>query len=303
VSLIDRLWGRRRGDAATNCACGLFDVEVVGEASYQPALRSETNRASAGRILVSVQTEPSNKMDRNAVRICGSSAQTLGYLPRDFAVLASPAVARFRRAEGAWPSCLARIVGGRPEAPSLGIWLDLDLFRLGIAVDRAASSVSSGFRTGLSDAVSSDQADDTYDLAWIAKLSESPADIPLLQDFLSHDHAPISRHYLYSQLERTLYRARDSLSSALEDFDTVCEKHDAEMGEIRPALMRKFGRMPYLDTHRQASIRHQKSHDFERSALWAERGIALYGMDAADPLWVTDLINRRDKAASKGAKK
>ena len=47
-----------------------------------------------------------------------------------------------------------------------------------------------------------------------------------------------------------------------------------------------------LDTYRQMAIRQQKQYDYGRVLWWAERGIALYGDDAARPEVVDDLRKR-----------
>jgi hypothetical protein len=44
-----------------------------------------------------------------------------------------------------------------------------------------------------------------------------------------------------------------------------------------------------IDMYRQCAVRWQKAHDWERSRNWAERGITIYGDDAARPEVVDDL--------------
>jgi hypothetical protein len=78
----------------------------------------------------------------------------------------------------------------------------------------------------------------------------------------------------------------------LTEYDETCVRHDAEMDGIRDALLAKFGEVPVLDTYRQMAIRQQKVKDWQRAIWWAERGIALYGEQAARPESVEDLCKR-----------
>ncbi|MGH2781026.1 MAG: hypothetical protein ACRDLA_06365 [Thermoleophilaceae bacterium] len=82
------------------------------------------------------------------------------------------------------------------------------------------------------------------------------------------------------------------MTSALDEFDAVCAQHDAEMDRIRPALYDKFGAVPVIDMYRQAAIRCQKAHDWRQMRFWAERGLAVYGSEAARPEAVADLDKR-----------
>jgi hypothetical protein len=102
----------------------------------------------------------------------------------------------------------------------------------------------------------------------------------------------IGRHFIYAELESALYRCRDAFSSALNDYDKACWQHDDEMDSIRSACMAHWGKVPVLDTFRQMAIRHQKQHKYRQALWWAERGIALYGNDAARPEAVDDLRKR-----------
>jgi hypothetical protein len=51
--------------------------------------------------------------------------------------------------------------------------------------------------------------------------------------------------------------------------------------------------------YKQASIRHQKRHDWQSALMWAERGLALYGTEAARPEDVDDLKKRATMLRSK----
>lgn len=65
-----------------------------------------------------------------------------------------------------------------------------------------------------------------------------------------------------------------------------------EMDGIRKALFAKFGAVPLLDTYRQMAVRHQKAKNWAEALRWAQRGMALYGEDAARPEAVDDLNKR-----------
>lgn len=65
-----------------------------------------------------------------------------------------------------------------------------------------------------------------------------------------------------------------------------------EMVGIREALLAKFGVVPLLDTYRQMAVRQKKAKDWAEALRWAQRGVALYGKDAARPEAVEDLNKR-----------
>jgi len=144
----------------------------------------------------------------------------------------------------------------------LGVFLAHDPALFGVS-PRRANDVA-GFRTGLSEAMAIDLEDDSYDLSWLAGLPTSDgAAIKQLRQLLIDERDPIDRHYMHCELERRLYKCRGAFESALSEYDAACEAHDADMTAIRPALFEKFGRMPVLDTYRQAAIRAQKARDWE----------------------------------------
>jgi hypothetical protein len=71
------------------------------------------------------------------------------------------------------------------------------------------------------------------------------------------------------------------------------------MDGICAAFMAKWGKIPLLDTYRQMAIRQQKIKDWPACKWWAERGLALYGQQAAREEAVEDLIKRRNRAITK----
>jgi rubrerythrin len=148
-------------------------------------------------------------------------------------------------------------------------------------------------RTGLTEALLTDEKDDSYDLSWLQQLpSDHIGAISRLRQLLQRDPDPIDRHFMYCEPEERLYRSRDTFSSALVEYDEVCVQHDAEMDNIRDALLAKFGKVPLLDTYRQMAIRQQKAKKLSNAIRWAERGLALYAHNAARPEAVDDLKKR-----------
>jgi hypothetical protein len=104
---------------------------------------------------------------------------------------------------------------------------------------------------------------------------------------------------MFSELEHRLYRCRNRIPAALDEFDRVCERHHREMDTIREALMHEFGGVPVIELYRQAAIRCAKAKYWEAAREWAERGIAVYGQDAIRPEVVEDLQKRVAHAAAK----
>jgi hypothetical protein len=152
----------------------------------------------------------------------------------------------------------------------------------------------------LSQALASDLDDDRYDLSWYATLS--PDDLTAAEQLRAHLAAatdPIDRHYAFCELEHRLYHARTVSAAALDEFDAACRDHDAEMDAIRPALIEKFGSIPVIEMYRQAVIRCQKAKLWQAAREWAERGIAVYGVEAGRPEVVDDLHKRLAHAMAK----
>jgi hypothetical protein len=99
---------------------GSFNQEVVGEASYQEALRSIAGRGEVRHECRAVLSlEDSNPHDSNAVAVL-VDGKRVGYLSRSDAN-------RYRKKlapTGAFGTCPAVIVGGGNQR-NLGIWLDI----------------------------------------------------------------------------------------------------------------------------------------------------------------------------------
>jgi hypothetical protein len=135
---------------------------------------------------------------------------------------------------------------GRTAPGMLGMWLTHDPADFGLAaiVPPPPAALAGSMRTGLTEALLTDAEDDSYDLSWLHRLpSDALAAV------------------------RELRRLR----------------HNAEMDGIRAALLAKFGKVPVLETYRQMAIRRQKAKDWQQAIWWVERGLALYGEQAARP--------------------
>jgi hypothetical protein len=175
----------------------------------------------------------------------------------------------------------------------LGLFLSHDPTDFGLEPPAKAERNERRMRTGFSDALATDEADDSYDLGWFRDLpDDSLAAIGVLRQLLEGEDDPIDRHFMFAHLEQLLYRSRDTFGSALAEYDEACRAHDAEMDMIRDAMLLKWGSVPLLETYRQMAIRQQKAGDFEQALWWAERGLALYGESAARPEAVEDLRKR-----------
>lgn len=171
----------------------------------------------------------------------------------------------------------------------LGVWLEHDPADFGVHLASSSrsgppghSSAGGVMRTGFTEAWLTDAEDDSYDLSWFNDLPEAdrPA-IARLRELLAADPDPIDRHFQFAELESRLYHSRDLYESALGEYDEACARHDAEMEGICAAFMAKWGKIPLLDTYRQMAIRQQKRKDWLACKWWAERGLALYGQQAA----------------------
>jgi hypothetical protein len=106
---------------------GGFNFEVVGEQSYQDRLsRVSAGRVERGeRIIVGcrLRYEVNPYTHRPAVRVDIAGGQTVGYFPAEQAALYAAALHELERG-GRIAECQGVLVGGQPDKPSFGIWLD-----------------------------------------------------------------------------------------------------------------------------------------------------------------------------------
>jgi hypothetical protein len=282
---------------------GREDLEVVGEASYQDNLWRIVGGTSSPNDRVRVEVygvlvaETDNPYDANAVSVWVKGLK-VGYLSREDARRYRPGLLALEQKHGKPIALAGAIVGGgmRADGPGrLGVFLDHDPADFGVRPTSPPRSSGSAMWTGLSDAVATDEADDSYDLSWMADL---PGDdlraIKMLRQLLGRESDAIDRHFMHAHLQALLYRSREVFASALDEYDEACRQHDAEMDGIRAAFMAKWGQVPVLETYKQMAIRLQKAKNFEQALWWAERGIAIYGTDCARPEAVEDLQKRSD---------
>ena len=282
---------------------GQETLQVVGEASYQDNLwrivggrRSPDGRVREDIVAV-LAAEPDNPYDASAVAVWIQGLK-VGYLSREDAQRYRPGLLALEQQCGK-PIALAGVISGggmRADGPGrLGVFLDHDPADFGLRPVAKSPPSEPSMRTGLSDALATDEADDSYDMHW---LSDLPLDelraIKMLRQLLEHETDAIDRHFMHAHLQTLLYRSRDVFASALDEYDQACQQHDAEMDGIRAAFIAKWGQVPVLELYRQMAIRQQKAKHLEQALWWAERGIAIYGTDCARPEAVEDLQKRAE---------
>jgi hypothetical protein len=282
---------------------GRTTLEVVGESFYQEALWafvggrvSSTDHVRKEGVAL-LHADQHNEHDANAISVWIEGAQ-VGHLSREDARRYRPGLFALEQELGHPVLLAALVVGGGmyEDGPGrLGVFLSHEPTDFGLRPPPRVRRQSK-LRTGLSDAVATDDADDSYDLSWASDL---PADdvgaIKKLRRLLEQEMDPIDRHFMLCHLEHALYRCREVFASALDEFDEACLRHDAEMDGICLALMTKWGSIPMLETYRQMCIRQAKAKDFAKALWWAERGLSRYADRAARPEDVEDL-NKRAKS-------
>lgn len=280
---------------------GPDSLEVVGESFHQDVLRRAVG-PNDGYVRIPVvailAAEFNNKYDSNAIAVWVAKAQ-VGHLSREDAATFRAPLLRLEQQVGGPVGLPGVIVGGGEGRPSYGVFLNYDAAAFGVRPLRFARKrsenlpVGEHIRTGLSRAIVSDPEDESFDLGWRMQLpSDRNHAIDFLRQGLTNERGPISRHFMYSQLEEYLYIGREESASALGAYDAVCEAHQAEMPTIRAALIASLGGVPLIEMYRQASIRHQKAHAWGEALRWAELGIQAYGADALRPDFVDELQHR-----------
>jgi hypothetical protein len=278
---------------------GSETLEVVGESFHQDNLwrlvGGKTTEPVREEIQAVLLAETNNRHDANAISVWIDDLH-VGYLSRENAAAYRPGLLRLQTRRGR-VALSGVIVGGGERDHGLGflgVFLSHDRADFGLAPLTPLSLTLRGrIRTGLSEARATDEDDDSYDLSWLSRLpSDNIAAIARLRRMLQHDGNLIDRHFMFRELERRLYRSRDAFRSALDEYDDVCQEHDAEMDRTREALVMKFGTVPILETYAQMTIRQQKAKNWIEALRWAERGLALYGDRAERPEAVEDLRRR-----------
>lgn len=284
---------------------GRETLEVVGESFYQPTIWQCVGSDDGSPVRCSIEAvlvhEPTNPYDANAIQVLIDGG-LVGHLSREDALAHLPGLLALVDVHGCAVALSGVVVGGAwhgDRRGMLGVFLDHEPADFGLG--RRQATAIGELRTGLSQAMATDLEDDTYDLSWLEQLSgtRSASDIVKLRKLLVVERDPIDRHYMLSELEQCLYKSRDAFASALEQFDAVCEQHHAEMATVRPALVDKFECVPIIDMYRQASIRSQKARDWPAVVKWTERGLEVYGEEAARSDAVEDLHKRLAYATAK----
>lgn len=111
----------------TNVGRGGFGFEVVGEQSYQSALR----KVSAGRVergervtlVCHLRYEINSHTHGPAVRVDTNGGRTLGHFPAGQALKYAEAINKLEQ-RGQIAVCERVLVGGQPDKPSFGVYLD-----------------------------------------------------------------------------------------------------------------------------------------------------------------------------------
>lgn len=282
---------------------GHEDLDVVGESRHQDALRSILgDRARAGEhvrkpIYAMLLTESGNPGDPNAISVWIDGLM-VGYLPRAEAERLRPGLLALQEAEDQ-PVALAGVLAGGgngdDEPGRLGVFLRYNPEAFGLRKPSGVFAADARLRTALTDTVANSRPGN-YSLTWLHGLPANDARaIQVLRTALATEANLVGRHFIYAELEAALYRSRDSFPSALDDYDEVCRLHDSEIGSIRAAFMEQWGKVPLLELYCQMAIRQQKQHDYAMALWWAERGLAVYGEDAARPEAADDLRARASK--------
>ncbi len=270
-------------------------LKVVGESFYQEALWAivggRTRDLVHEDVIAILVPEADNPFDENAISVW-VYLKLVGHLSREDAALYRAGLLRLIAEKDNRPIALSGRILGRGEIEEenrlsyLGVFLDHDPADFGLERHPAPPLFETGW--GLAD------------LSWQMTLSlEDSTAISQLRSLLETERAPFSRHYVYSALEERLYHCRNAFPSALDDFDAVCEQHAQEMDTIRPALVAKFEALPVIAMYKQAAIRCAKAKRWLDARQWAERGIAVYGDEAARPEVVDDLRKRLEHASAK----
>jgi hypothetical protein len=279
---------------------GREDLEVVGESHHQDHLWRIVGGQYRPEVHVRVDVyalllaEHDNPYDANAVSVWVDGLR-VGHLARADAGRLRAGLLDKQAKEGKPIALAGVIVGGglREDGPGrLGVFLRYDPEDFGLRPPPTFPQADARLRTALTDALANERGS-SYSLTWLHAL---PADdvraIQVLRQALATETSAIGRHFVYAELEAALYRCRSAFRSALDEYDEACCQHDAEMDQIRAACIAEWGKVPVIEMYRQMAIRQQKAHNYSGALWWAERGLAVYGGDAARPEVVDDLSER-----------
>jgi hypothetical protein len=247
--------------------------------------------------------EPTNRFDANAVRVECDGVH-LGYLAKEIAAVWSGQIEAVGDPQIAFPGVVRG--GAKNMHHGLHLWPHRRLTPAPpFDFDEAQYAVPWPpweLERILEDALDADDADtheddgdDFHDDALDAIEDPRAAPHKVIKQarrLLEERHDPLYRHFVYNALEAALYKCRDAFESALADHEQVCEQHHAEMATIRPALLEFFEDLPRIPMYKQMAISKKKQRDYETARMWAQRGLDIYGSDAARQDVVSDLQKR-----------
>jgi hypothetical protein len=287
---------------------GTVDLDVVGESFYQDALWHVVGGVTRERVrtpvIAMLVPEPDNQYDSNAIAVYIGGLK-VGHLGADDAArLIGGLNEQIAKNPGKFIALNGVVAGGGMRDDGLGrlgVFLNHDPSDFGIKVvkgNRLNDPVHLSMGTGESYAIMTDVTDDSYDLIWMESLgTDGPKALRKLRELAETNQEPISRHFIFSRLEDLLYGYRDDLPDALDEYDRWAEQHHQELAAgMRQVLVEKFGALPRLETYKQSVIRQNKAKNYEAAAMWADRGIEMYGDDAFKDEWVADLEKRSAEA-------
>ncbi len=112
---------------------GVYGITVAGTSRYQQHLQlavdawkqqNQGSRKQRIEVVAGLVREPQNKHDTNAVAVYIAGRQ-VGYLKREDAAAYQPVLQHLAQMKQLG-ACNAVIIGGRSDAPSYGVRLDLD---------------------------------------------------------------------------------------------------------------------------------------------------------------------------------
>ena len=279
------------------------DLDVVGESYQQNNLWELAGPRSSEKTRVEVIgyliPEPENKYDPNAIGVWIQNKK-VGFIAKELArEIVDDLLELMSKHNGSLIGLRGVIAGGGhyDDGPGqLGVFLEYpaDLFGQNIKSPSLEFVPGAIMNTGFSGMFATDDADDAYDLSWVNNLSQNPTERILdLREVLKTNTEPLSRHLAFVSLEDLLYDYKEVFPDALVQYDEICTNHATELQtSIRDAMIKKWGKLPNLQVHRQSSIRHAKAKNLTKALEWAELGIETYGTDSFKEEWVLDLKKR-----------
>lgn len=287
---------------------GNVDLDVVGESFYQDALWAVIGGVTRERVRTEVIAmlvpESNNQHDPNAIAVYIGGLKVGHIGAEDAANMIDGLKKQIAQNPGKFIALSGVVAGGGMRSDGLGrlgVFLNYDPADFGMKVvrgNRLEDPVALSMGTGESYALMTDEADDSYDLSWMDSLGmDGPKALRKLRELAATNQEPISRHFIFSRLESLLYGYRDDLPDALDEYDRWAEQHHQELAAgMRQVLIDKFGALPRLETYKQCVIRQNKAKNYEAAAMWADRGLEMYGDNAFKDEWVADLEKRSAQA-------